>query len=141
MSSKFAGLALGVDSVARMTIIHPVTRQPLRNAETGEEAWIDLLSAGSSIGRAHDRAVTDRQLRLRGQRYTAEQAEADLIEKLAKLTKAWSLVTLKGEPLAVDCTPAAARELYALSELAWLREQVVEFITDLGNFRPAASTN
>ena len=88
MSSKFAGLALGVDAVARMPIIHPVTRQPLRNTETGEEAWIDLLSAGSAVGRAHDRAVTDRQLRLRGQRYTAEQAEADLIEKLAKIGRA-----------------------------------------------------
>ena len=73
-----------------------MTRQPLRNTETGEEAWIELLSAGRGVRRAPDRAVTDRQLRLRGQRYTAEQAEADLIEKLAKLTKAWALVTLDG---------------------------------------------
>jgi hypothetical protein len=41
----------------------------------------------------------------------------------------------------VDCTPAAARKLYAVPELAWAGEQIVELTTDLGNFRPAASTS
>ena len=139
MSSKFAGLALAVEAASRLILIHPVTRQPLRNADTSEEAWIDLLSSSSGVGRAHDRAVSDRVIRMRGQRYTAEQAEADLVEKLAKLTQGWELVALDGAPLGVEFSAANARELYALPELAWLREQVVEFINDLGNFRPPAS--
>ena len=139
MSSKFAGLALAVEAPSRLALVHPVTRQPLRNAETGEAAWIDLLSSSSGPGRAHDRGVSDRVIRMRGQRYTSEQAEADLVEKLSKLTQGWDLVALDGAPLGVEFSAANARELYALPELAWLREQVVEFINDLGNFQPPAS--
>lgn len=137
--SKFSGLALGVEQPARMIILHPVTRQPLRNTETGEDAYVDILSAGSAVGRAHDRSVTDKQLRARGRRMTAEEIEADITEKIAKLTRGWSLVTLDGEPLAVAFDAAAARELYSLPELAWLRDQALEFAGDLGNFRPGAS--
>jgi len=92
--SKFAGLGLAVDTPARMFILHPVSRRPLVNAETGEQAWIDLLSASSQAGRAHDRTVTDKQIKMRGQRLRAEDIESDFTEKLARLTKGWLLVTL-----------------------------------------------
>jgi hypothetical protein len=139
--SKFAGLGMAVDAPARVTLLHPVTRQPLRNAETGDPAWIDVISSASQIGRAHDRAVTDKQIKMRGARLRAEDIEADFTEKLAKLTRGWSLVTLTGEPMDVEYTPANARELYALPELAWLRDQVGEFVADLGNFPTAVSTS
>ena len=137
--SKFSGLGLSVDSPARLIILDPTTRQPLRNAETGEEAWIEMLSASGSVARAHDRVVTDKQLKMRGRRMTAEEMDADQTEKLAKLTKAWKLVTLSGQPIEVDCTQANARELYSLAELAWLRDQAFEHCMDAGVFRQDAS--
>ena len=140
MTSKFAGLALAVDAPARMTILHPVTRQPLRDS-AGEEAWIDLLSADSAAARAHDRATIDAQIRAAGRRRSSEQMDAELTEKLAKLTTGWRLLTLDGDALDVPFSIADARTLYALPELMWLRGQVAEFVADLGNFRPAASTS
>ena len=138
MTSKFAGLALAVDAPARMTILDPHTGQPLRDAN-GEDAWIDLLSADSAAARAQDRATIDAQIRAGGRRRSAEQMDAELTEKLAKLTTGWRLLTFDGEPMDVPFSVAAARELYALPELLWLRAQVVRFVDELGNFRPAAS--
>jgi hypothetical protein len=136
--SKFAGLALAVDQPARMTIYHPITRQPLRDHD-GKECYVDLLSADSAAGRAHDRTTIDTQTRMGGRRMTMEQVDAALTEKLAKLTQGWKLASLDGDPIEVDCTPTVARELYAMPELSWLRAAVLEFVADLGNFRPAAS--
>jgi hypothetical protein len=140
MSNKFQGLGLNVETPVRMTIANPVTGQPLRNAETGEEGWIDLLSASGTIGRAHDRAVTDRRIKS-GRRVRAEEIDGDTVEKIAKLTKAWSLVLLDGTPLAVDCTLANARELLGMTETAWLLDQCASFVADVGNFQMAASTS
>jgi hypothetical protein len=138
LGGKFGGLALAVDVAMRMSILHPITRQPLRDKD-GNDCWIDLLAAESSVGRAHDRFTIDNQIRVGAKRLTAEQIDASLTEKLSKLTKAWKLASLDGEPLDVECTPANARELYAIQELSWLRSAVLEFAVELGNFRPAAS--
>jgi len=140
--SKFAGLGLAVDKPARMQIIHPGTRQVLRvnGAPEGEdECYIDLLAGNSAAGRAHDRMVNDRLMRSRGARYTADQVDADLIEKYSKLVKGWRLATLEGEPIEVPCTAQNARELFSLPESDWLRVQVGEFINDLGNYLPEGS--
>jgi N-acetyl-gamma-glutamylphosphate reductase len=139
--SKFAALGMAVDATSRIFLLHPVTRQPLIKEGTEEQAWIDVVSSVSQIGRAHDRSVTDKQIKMRGRRMQAEDIEADYTEKLAKLTRGWSLVTLAGEALDVEFTPGNARELYSLPELAWLRDQVSEFVADLGNFPTAASKN
>jgi len=78
---------------------------------------------------------------MRGQRLRAEDIESDFTEKLARLTKGWLLVTLEGVPLEVEFSLAAARELYAMPELSWLRDQVAEFAAELGNYPAAASTS
>jgi hypothetical protein len=122
-----------------MTIVNPITGQPLRNAETGEEGWIDFLSASGAVGRAHDRFVMDRRLKMGTRRLKAEEIDADTVEKIAKLTKGWSLVLLDGTPLAVECTQANARELFSMTETAWLLDQAAQFVADLGNFPQAAS--
>jgi hypothetical protein len=138
--SKFAGLGLAVEAPARMTILHPATGQPLRNAQTGEPAWIDLLSADSPAARAHQREAQNRRLKARARSVTAEMLEADGTDLLAALTKGWQLVTLDGAPIVEPCTPENARELYAAPELAFIRRQVDEFVADLGNF-PAKTTS
>lgn len=136
--SKFSGLGLAVEVPSRMTILHPVTRQPLRNA-LGEETYIDLLSASSSVARAHDRVTTDARIKMGNRRISAEEIEASINERLALLTRDWSLATLDGDPIDVPYSAANARELYALPELSWLRDQALEFSGDVGNFRKGAS--
>lgn len=141
MSAKFSGLGLAVDSPTRMTILHPVTRAPLLINGTDEPAWIDLLSVNSVIGRKHDRTVTDRLIKMRGRRPSADEIDSDTTDKLALLTKAWQLATLDGEPIEIECTIVNARELYNLPEASWLREQVAEFVVDAGNLAKAPLTS
>ena len=136
--SKFSGLGLAIEVPSRMIILHPVTRYPLRNT-LGEETYIDLLSASSSVGRAHDRTMTDARIKMGNKRYSAEEFENSVNERLATLTRGWSLATLDGDPIDVPYSPANARELYALPELSWLRDQAIEFIGDVGNFHKGAS--
>jgi hypothetical protein len=131
--SKFAGLAVKADQASRMTIHHPATGLPLRDA-AGEAAWIDLLSMDGKAAQQIQRAAQNRRLERRVRKLTAEDLAAEEIDLLAALTAKWRLLTLDGAPLEVDCTASNAAELYALPELAWLREQVSGFVADRGNF-------
>jgi hypothetical protein len=137
--SKFAGLAVGVDRPARMTILHPVTGQAIRLLDAAghpndQAAWIDVLSADSKVARDLEREAQNRRLRGRLRRVTAEDIEAEGVELLTALTKGWCLAALDGTPIDVPCTPENARELYSTPDLAFLRRQVNEFAADLGNF-------
>lgn len=139
--SKFAGLEIEVERPQRMVLVHPTTRQPLRDQD-GQPAYIDVYSSDSSIARAHNRAVQQRRLNTRGRgRLSTEQLEAEAIDLLAALTAGWRLVKLSGEPLDVPFTPENARELYAAPSLAWIREQVDEFAVERANFPVTSSTN
>lgn len=142
MNSKFAGLELAVDKPQRLTLLHPNTRQPLRDKK-GEEAWIDLYSADSDVARKHNRAIQRRLLNVsaRGQRIkrTPEELEAEGLDLLVALTTGWRLVSLSGDHMDVPFTAENARELYGAPSMAWLREQVDEFAADRGNFSGASS--
>lgn len=135
MTSKFAGLGLAVDKPARMTVLHPVTGQPIRRADTGEAAWIDVLSADSQAARAHEREAQNRRLRSRARRLAAEDLETEGLELLVALTKGWSLATLDGAPIDVPFNAENARELYSAPELAFIRRQVNDFAADAGNYQ------
>jgi hypothetical protein len=138
--SKFAGLGVATDRAARMTILHPVTGQPIRRTDNGEVAWIDILSADSKAARDHEREMQNRRLRSRARRITAEELEAEGIELLVALTQGWSLATLDGDPMEVPCTAENARELFSTPDLSFIRRQVNDFAADLGNF-PARTTS
>lgn len=138
MSSKFGALALEVETPGRMIIVHPVSRQPLRDLE-GREAFIELYSSDSEVARNHIRAVSRRRLALRGRgKVTPEELEAEQVELLAVLTNSWYLLGLDGEVIGVDFTTENARELYSDPSVAWLREQVDEFAADRANFSKAS---
>lgn len=134
-----AGLAVSTDKAGRMTIKDPYSRRPLVNAETEEPAWIDVLSDVSKVGAAFAREMTDKALGRRGRVTKAEELEDDLSQKAARLCVGWSLLTLAGEPIALPFTAGNARELFQMSEMAWLRDQVLEYAGDLGNFRATPS--
>lgn len=145
--SKFGALELDVAKPARMIVVHPVTRQPLREIgddpdAPGKEAFIDLYSGDSDQARRHQRAIQRRRLAMRGRgRVTPEEIEADAIEFLCAVTAGWYLLDLQGRPLNVEFSPEAARELYANDAVAWLRDQVDEYVGDRGNFSKASPTS
>lgn len=139
--SKFSSMALETETPERMVIQHPKTGQPLRDAEGGE-AWIDLLSSDSEVARVFDRKITNMRLKRKTRTpLTAEELEAEGNERLAVLTKGWRLLSLSGAPLdpEVPCSAANAAELYADPSMAWLREQVMDFVTSRANFSPSSS--
>lgn len=138
--SVFAGLEVEVDSPSRLFLQHPGTGQPLRNAETGEEAWIDVLSSDSDVAQKHNRESMNRRIKRRAQKITAEEMEAEGVELLAKLTRGWSLVDLAGKPIAVPFSEVNARALYSKPSLSWIKRQVDQFSADVGNWTPGNST-
>jgi len=141
--SKFDALALAVDQPSRMTILHPATRQPLRNG-TGEEAWIDLLSDDSQAAQAYDDRISDIRIQNRQMGSilpTAAETRQMVIGRLAALTVGWHLVALDGSPLDVPFNAANVSELYAVPSMAWLREQVAVHISRRANFTPRSSNN
>lgn len=138
LNAKFAGL-VAKDGPARMTVINPWTAEPLvRNGEE-EECWIELHSPQSDLARALDRRLLDKALRRRNARASVRDVEQNVIEKLAGLTKAWSMALLDGTPMDEPCNAENAAILY--TDVLWLREQVSNFVNDLGNFRTTPSEN
>lgn len=141
MSSKFAALELAVEKHGRMIINHPITAQPLRPKDGGDEpAYIDLFSADSPIAKKNNRNLMRNRLNMRGKgKLTPEQLEAEAIDLLVSLTVGWKLLALDGSPLDVPFTQENARELYASEAMSWLREQVDAYTSDRGNFSQASS--
>lgn len=140
--SKFDALELDVDAPSRMTIVHPITKQPLRDAN-GNEAYIDLRSPDSEEARKYERKLTNERLALaRKSRFsaiTAEQLEAEQVGRLANLTVGWRLLALDGSPLDIEFSSSNARELYENRHMAWLRSQVEAHLDDTTNFMPRSS--
>lgn len=138
---KFSALALDVEKPGRMMIVHPVSRQPLRDKD-GKESYIDLFSGDSDTARKHQRAVTRRRLAMRGRgKLTPEELEAEAVELLAALTTGWYLLDFGGEVIDVPFSQENARELYGDNAVSWIREQVDEYTADRGNFSRALSTS
>jgi len=139
--SKFSGLELEVDAPFRLILVHPFTRQPMRDPE-GNPAYIDHYSSDSEIARKHQRAVQRRRLNMRGRmKITPEELEAESIEILAALTAGWHLVDLKGNLIDLPFSQENARELYSNPAVGWLREQIDESTADRANFSQGSSTN
>lgn len=137
--SKFGGLELAVETPIHLVLVHPVTRQPLRDKD-GKEAYIDHFSGDSELARKHQRAVQRRRLAMRGRgKITPEEIEAEGNDLLAALSTGWYLVSLDGKPIDVPFTIENARELYAAPGLLWIREQVDESASDRGNLSAASS--
>lgn len=148
---KFDALALEVDKPSRMTIIDPVSGQPLKTkpktpGESPQEAFIEVYSGDSKIAREHYRqtgqkrldAMARRRKRIAG---SIEEIEASDLDLLVKLTAGWFLVAPDGEPVDVPFTAENARELYAEPGMAWLRDQVDEFAGERANFSKASPKN
>ena len=121
---------VGVD----MTIRNPATGLPM-DGET-----ITLLGRDSKVYRDHvarrERALLDHVNNTRkAPKLSHDQIKHQAIEDLVILTTGWNLTSEDGQPL--PFSKEAARDIYAAHEMAWLREQVEEFVGDRANFLTA----
>lgn len=132
--SAFDALAVDVTSAVPVTIVHPKTRQPLRD-ENGKEAYIELLSPDSPEVQKVQKNAINKRLKARGRAtMTADELEAERAETLVAATKGWYLIALNGAVLDVPVTPENARTLYTDSRFAWIREQVSEAFDERATF-------
>jgi hypothetical protein len=133
--SKFSAFEIEVEAPARLRLLDK-KQQPYRG-ENGREAWIELHSVDSDIGRKHQRMVTKKRLSMRrAGRLTPEELEAEQTELLVALTTGWDLVVTD-----LEFSQANARELYSNPRTPHIREQIDDFVSDRANFSPASSSS
>jgi hypothetical protein len=133
MNSKFKDLQLTLDETARMPILHPDTRQPMKD-DTGAEAYIEVLSTESQAYRDHERAVINARLaRANPEKPTAETVAAEIGARFAVLVTSWHLVSPRtGKAMNLPCNPADVADLF--SQPSWLRDQLDAFVSNRANF-------
>jgi hypothetical protein len=140
-NGKFSGLELEVETPFRLTLVHPVTRQPMRDHD-GNPAYIDHYSADSEIARKHQRTIQRRRLAMRGRmKITPEELEGEAVDILAALTVGWHLVDLRGDVIELKFSQEDARDLYSNPAVSWLREQIDESTADRSNFSQGSSSS
>lgn len=119
---------------ATVDILHPRT-----GAFTGMR--VEVAGVDSAAYRAAEREQRNRRLQLLqlGNRsaLTAEEAEADALELLARCTVSWSGV--REGSVEAPCTPDNVRRLYLA--YPWLRRQVDEAMADRARFFEESPTS
>lgn len=133
--------ALGTtDDGVTMELRHPVDGSVLMNGTA--PVSITLTGEDSAAFRRVEREQNNRRLKdlSRGRKrdLTDEELEASAIERLSACTVGWHGIVLDGETL--PCTKHNASRLYSEPRLAWVREQVNEFVRDRRNFLPSSET-
>jgi predicted glycosyl hydrolase (DUF1957 family) len=114
-----------------MTIRHPESSLPM------DGQTITLLGTDSRIYREHiakrERAMLEHvNATHKPPKLVHEQTKQRALDDLVLLTIGWTLDGIDGKP--VEFSKEAARELYADTSMAWLREQVESFVQDRSNF-------
>ncbi len=117
--------------------VRDIMGRPAFNSD-GSPVTIELRSDDDEVVKAQERLATNRRLKnLQRIRMTAEEIEAEGLDKLAAATVAWhTFEDSDGETIV--CNRANARALYAAH--AFIREQVDTFIADRANFLPKSAT-
>lgn len=127
-------LALDVSTPVSITLLHPKTRQPLRD-ESGVEASISVVPLDSPEVQKVQKAALNKRLKARGRvTLSADELEAERTETMVVATKGWHLVSLDGKALGVPFTHESARVVYSDPRFAWIKEQVNEALDDRATF-------
>ncbi|MGP2493505.1 hypothetical protein ACTDI4_17980 [Mesorhizobium sp. PUT5] len=112
-------------NTSKVEIIHPGSGDP-----TG--LVIEVMSQESPAVRKILRRQTDRMIKRRGKKMTAEQIEEDAIERLAASVVGWEWkgnAAFGGKKL--DCTPENVATVLGVS---WIKGQVQEAVADEAEF-------
>ena len=70
MPDIFDTLALPIERTAKFMLVHPISREPLKD-ESGTQGWIELLSWESEKAQEH-RLARDNLLRKQGRDFSLE---------------------------------------------------------------------
>jgi len=141
MTSKFASLSANVTEAYRMPILHPKTWLPIKDQE-GKEAFVEVMSADSEVGRTFDReqaeAVSQRIFSgtLRSAPLNEESRQ---IARLAALTRGWYLIDMAGVPIDFPFSRDNAIAFYSDPGVAWITRQVTAASNEIANFMPRLS--
>ncbi len=116
-------VAAGAERGAVLTLLHPVSREPL-----SVRIWLQGTDAPAY--RAAVRQQIDQQIADGKADLTAVEMEERHIQRLAAITLKWEHVKYRGKDL--DCTTGNVERLYR--EQVWVREQVTRFTEDRSRF-------
>lgn len=131
------GSGVSVNDAFKVVIIDPATDLPLKDVD-GNEAFVEVLSTDSDIGREFDRTrrKVGMQRMIRTNNALAQDDPVDENQqKLARLTRAWHLVDVASyQPIEVECSETNALELYRDGGMQWLYRQVWLGASSAANF-------
>ena len=108
--------------------------------EDGSPVTITVASTESAKWKKARRTLRNKYIKIaspKNIKTTAEEEEEDTAFLLASVTLAWDGIEFDGGPK--ECTIANARALYLRYD--WVKSQVDDFLTDLGNFTRASAKN
>lgn len=134
MDLKNLDMRAAAEAGATMTLRHPVTDEDLTDGK-GKPVTITVLGSDSREFRRKVDEINRTRQRKRGNMSLAESERA-ASELLAAVTKSWTGIEWEGKVL--ECTPENAEMLYR--ERSWVRQQVDEFVADVGNFSQTTAT-
>lgn len=125
----------GVDMILK----HPETLEDLEN-DKGKKMTLTVVGTEStSRKKALRQQARELAAKRRGKRKPEnvtdeelDKAEASALELIVCCISGWKNILIDGED--VKYSAEAAREL--LTRFPWIRDQVEEFVNDLGNFLP-----
>lgn len=128
MDLKNLDMRAAAEAGATMTLHHPVTDEILSDAK-GNPVTITVLGTDSREFRRKLDEINRNRQRKRGTPSLVE-SERSAAELLAAVTREWTGIEWDGKVL--ECTPSNAEMLYR--ERSWVRQQVDEFVAEVGNF-------
>jgi len=118
-----------------MQILHPATGEPLWEERTDEETGkvssipvtLQLVGQDSDIYKKISNRITNKRVKMKAGRLTAERMDSDTAEIIEGCTVGWSSnLVLSG------AAPANAKEIYQGRK--WLRDQAEQHIHDRANY-------
>lgn len=139
MTDLFADFALPIDRTAKCYIANPATKVRLKDAD-GNECYIEMHGYHSQPAQTW-RNDREEKLRTLGREFTPDENEDDLGEMLARLTVDWQLIAPTGNKIDVPCTYENAKKLFTSAEHRWMRQQVIDWLSELKNFLPPSWIN
>lgn len=126
-----AKLAITTEPV-RMVLMNPITRQPITDDEGNESALL-LVGMDSDRYLEVERKLNNRKLKQLQQqnklRLTAEEVEAENLERITAAVVGVEHIVFDGEPLEYG-----EKGVTKLLGMPWLREQVEAFISERAHF-------
>jgi len=123
------------DEAKAVDLVHPVTFRPLGTPE--KPVRVMIVPPSHPRMRAVERRIADQRVQnamvARGRmKLSADEIEAEAVDRLVACIESWEGIELEGKPLKVSAENA--RMLMTNPALRWLRDQVDTALGDHGTF-------